>query len=190
MKIFNYIILFFSVVWLSACSSSSLLVRSDYDKQANFRQYTSYRIAPVKDADKVDPVLNSSLNQKRINNALEIEMNARGYVQSEDNPDLIISYQTDSKDRQEVRSNPYPYGYYWWRNNTQVRSYNENRLIINMIDAKTNQLVWQGWATGEWGNDKKEMELAFREAVYRIMKEYPHRAGGQNYQNPTSSNRR
>jgi hypothetical protein len=163
------------------------MVRSDYDREANFRNYTSYRIAPVKNEDKVDPVLNSSINQKRINQALEIEMKARGYVQAGDDADLVITYQTDSRDRQEVRSTA-PYGgYYWWRNNTQVRSYNENRLIINMVDAETNQLVWQGWATGEWGNNKKDMELAFREAVYRIMKEYPHRAGGQTYQNSTSS---
>jgi hypothetical protein len=189
MKIFNYVILLFAGIWLSACSSSSLMVRSDYDRQANFRQYTTYRIEPVKNADKLDPVLNSSINQKRINQALEIEMKARGYVQAGDEADLVISYQTDSRDRQEVRNNnPYLGGYYyWWRNNTQVRNYNENRLIINMVDATTNQLVWQGWATGEWGNNKKDMELVFREAVYKIMKEYPHRAGGQTYQNPTSS---
>jgi hypothetical protein len=30
--------------------------------------------------------------------------------------------------------------------NTQTRTY-EGWLIVNLIDAGTNQLVWQGWAT-------------------------------------------
>jgi hypothetical protein len=171
------IILLVSVVWLGGCASSSVAVRSDYDRQANFREYNTYSIAEMKE-DKNDPILGSSLNQKRFAQAMEAEMKARGYVKTNENPDLLVNFQTDSRNKQQTQNNNT--GYWWWygNNNTSTRSYEEDRIIVNLVDANTKQLVWQGWATGELNSRKKERDQAFREAIYRIMQEYPHRASG------------
>jgi hypothetical protein len=87
-----------AVFVLGACSSS-YVVNSDYDRGVNFRKYAAYRISND-NADKGDPILNSSLNQKRINQAIEAEMQARGYTVSQKDADLVIKYQTDVRDRQ------------------------------------------------------------------------------------------
>jgi hypothetical protein len=183
---FRNIILLMSVIWLGGCAASSVAVRSDYDRQANFREYNTYAFAEMK-PDKNDPILGSSLNQKRFAQAMEAEMKARGYVKTTENPDLLVSFQTDSRNKQYTQTNN-NWGYWWWygNNNTSTRNYEEGRIIVNLIDARTNELVWQGWATGELNDRRKERDEVFREVIYRIMQEYPHRAGGYN---PAAGNR-
>ncbi|MES2730749.1 MAG: DUF4136 domain-containing protein [Bacteroidota bacterium] len=165
-----------SIAILGSCASS-YNVSSDYDRSVNFRKYTSYRIVNDNDG-KGDPILNSSINQNRINRALDAEMKARGYVAKENEADLIIKYQADSRDRQYTQSYGPTWGYWGMGSNSQTRTYEQGRLILNLIDAKTNQLVWQGWATGEVKNPNKDQEVAVRDQIYRILKQYPHRAGG------------
>lgn len=186
MKNLSRIFAILAVFVLGSCSSS-YVVNSDYDRGVNFRKYATYRISND-NADKGDPILNSSLNQKRINQAIEAEMQARGYTASQKDADLVIKYQTDVRDRQYSQNMNPGFGYWgWWGgNNTQVRTYEQARLIINLIDAKSNQLVWQGWATGETRKPSKDQDAAVRDQVYRIMKQYPHRAGGGVLDNSTS----
>lgn len=180
MNALKNIILFLSVMWLGSCASSLVAVRSDYDREANFREYGTYAIAEMK-PDKNDPILGSSLNQKRFAKAMEAEMNARGYVKTEENPDLLINFQTDSRNKQYTQSNN-NWGYWRWygNNNTSTRNYEESRIIVNLIDADSKELVWQGWATGELNNRQKERDEVFREVIYQVMQEYPHRASGYN----------
>src|SRR4028118_1454571 len=175
-----------SIVFLGGCTASNVAVRSDYDRQANFREYGTYTI--VADKQKAnDPILGSELNQKRFSQALHVEMKARGYTPVEDEADLLISFQTDAKDKQYTVNNN-NWGYWrWYGNNTaQTRQYEENRVIINMVDTRTKELVWQGWAIGQFNDRKKDRDAIFREVVYRIMQEYPHRAGAP-ISNNTSS---
>jgi hypothetical protein len=168
-----------ALAWLSSCAPA-IQVNSDHDRQANFSQYSSYQVALDQNAkDSNDPVLNSSLNQKRIRQAIDTEMKARGYLAGNENADLKITFSTDVQEKQEVQANNNYYGYWWWRsgNNTQIRNYEQARLVLNFIDAKTSQLVWQGWATGEVGNiKKKDRDQIIAEVVNEIMKQYPYKA--------------
>ncbi len=179
---------FASLLMLGGCASS-YMVNSDYDKGINFRKYTSYRIVNDQNG-KGDPVFNSDLNQRRINQALDAEMKARGYVRRDNDSDLIIKYQTDVQERQYTQNYNPGWGYRGWYGggNSQTRTYEQTRLILNLIDGTTNQLVWQGWATGEDKKTPKDRDDAIRNQVYRIMKQYPHRAGG-GVSNETSSSR-
>lgn len=178
---------FAALLWLSSCTATSFSTYSDYDKSANFKQYATYRIEPAKKSGEGDPVLNSSLNQKRINEALNIELKARGYEPAQENADLIVRYQTDEQQKQDVQNyNNWGYWSWWNRNNTSVRNYDQTRLVVDLVDAKTDELVWQGWATGELRTNKKDRQDAFREIVYEIMQKYRYRAGGEINQNATS----
>ena len=97
--------------------------------------------------------------------------------------DLIVRFFTDSRDRQQIQSNNMYSPYSWWYggmgNNVYSRQYEENRVVINVLDARTNDIVWQGWATGQLNNRNKERDRdqAFRETVTSIMKNFPESAG-------------
>ena len=178
-----------ALVWLTSCAPA-LQVNFDHDRSVNFRKYSTYKVEPVKGDDK-DPVLNSELNQERVKNALVDQMKARGYAYSEENPQLVIRYFTDVQQRQEVQNNN-PMGYWgWWGRptNTHTRNYREARLVVNMVDAATNRLVWQGWAEGEESNNRRQdREAAIRLTVSRILEQYPHRAV-QGYNEEATSRR-
>lgn len=163
---------------LSSCAPT-VLVRSDYDRQAKFSRYNTYTIK-TDPARNNDPIMGSPLNQKRITEVLDTEMKARGYTRVEsDDADLLITFGTDSRDRQQIQSNNMVSPMWWWmgpQNNISSRTYEENRIIVNIFDAQTKNMVWQGWASGQLGDRKRDRDLVIRETVYKIMREYPQKA--------------
>ncbi|NJO03098.1 MAG: DUF4136 domain-containing protein [Bacteroidia bacterium] len=81
------------------------------------------------------------------------------------------------EDKQETQS--WNSGPYWWwyayPRNTYTRNYEEGTLIVDLVDARTNKLVWQGWAVGEinYASDRYKEELARK--VAQIFAEFPAR---------------
>jgi len=68
--------------------------------------------------------------------------------------------------------NPWWYGGYW--GNTVSRS-TEGQLYIDLIDAKTNELVWQGVGSARLytGSNLDKKEERIREIVREILAKYP-----------------
>jgi hypothetical protein len=170
---------FFALVLALSSCAPSVTVRSDYDRQAKFSRYNTYTIK-TDPARNNDPIMGSPLNQKRITEVLDAEMKARGYTRVEDTAaDLLITFGTDSRDRQQIQSNNTMSSMWWWmgpQNNISSRTYEENRIIVNIFDAQTKNMVWQGWASGQLGDRKRDRDLVVRETVYKIMREYPQKA--------------
>ncbi len=168
---------------LLASCAPAVNVKYDFDPKVNIRQFSTYRIEADRQRN-ADPIVGSNLNQRRIADALDQTLQARGYKPSPNgNADLVIRFFTDSKDRQQVQSSgmmsPYSMWYGGGYNNMYTRQYEENRVVVNVYDARTNDIVWQGWATGQLNNNKKERDrdAIFRETVTSIMKNFPESAG-------------
>ena len=182
MKFKSLIASLFMVGLLASCAPSAN-VRYDYDPKVNVRQFSTYRIEA--DARRnADPIVGGNLNQRRIADEIDKAMRARGYkpVMGGD-ADLVIRFFADSKDRQQVQSNgmysPFMMWYGPGYNNVYSRQYEENRIVVNVYDSRSNDIVWQGWATGQLTQSKKERtrDVAFRTTVESIMKQFPESAG-------------
>ncbi|MCY7357319.1 MAG: DUF4136 domain-containing protein [Rudanella sp.] len=167
-----------------ACAPA-VSVMYDYDSKVNVRQFGTYRIEADRQRN-TDPIVGGNLNQRRIADALDQSLKSRGYKPVESGEaDLIIRFFTDSRDKQQIQSNNTmgPYGYGWggfgMGNQVYSRQYEEDRVVINVYDARTNDIIWQGWAKGQLNTRKKERErdAAFRETVVSIMKNFPESAG-------------
>ena len=83
----------------------------------------------------------SDLDKKRILRAIEAEMLSKGFTKSDD-PDLLVSIFTKTKENINIYNNPYGYGYgwgwhpYYWRTgHNTVSSTTEGTLYIDLIDA-------------------------------------------------------
>lgn len=180
MKIFKILpILFIFLV----VSCSSVNVSSDYEKSTDFSNYKTYAFYK-KGIDKVEI---SDLDKRRILRAIESEMNAKGLVKSE-NPDLLVSIFTKSKEKVDVYSNnyygwyPYYYGYgygsygmgYGFGYNN-VSTSTQGTLFIDLIDAHKKELAWQGIGTGVLSSSKniEKKEARINEFVSQIMTAYP-----------------
>ncbi len=159
---------------LLAAGCSTLEVNHDFDGQANFAQYRSYAWVPTPSAHQ--PA--SQLVAQRIERAIVDELGAKGLQENAGSPDLLVAYHTGTKDKIQVTDWGYTYGSYYWGwggRSVDVYQYEEGTLVVDLVDAKTKQLVWRGWATGtvDRTQSPEAIEAKINDAVAQIMKRYP-----------------
>jgi hypothetical protein len=184
----RYLMLAATLALLSACATGPK-VRTDSDPSANFASYRTYNFAP-------DPGTNragySTLVTTHFRNAVGHEMEARGYVRA-DNPDLLVNFFTNVRERTEVQSTPeasFGIGYYrdrlglysawplYRRNSVTTDTYQVGLASIDVVDAKRKQLVWEGSAEGRITDRMRDDPgPAIADAVMKIFAKYPARAG-------------
>lgn len=162
------------LILLISTSCSSVKVASDYDKNANFNQYKTFAFYKT----GIDKAEISDLDKRRILRAIENEMLSKGFTKSE-NPDLLVSIFTKSRERVNVNNN-FGYGYgwgwspwYWGPNYTTVSTSTEGVLYIDLIDNSKKELVWQGMGTGYLSQKIDKKEERIKEFVFKIMEKYP-----------------
>ncbi len=168
-----FVLLFFS-------SCTSVRVVSDYDQKADFNTYKSYAFYKT----GIDKAQISDLDKKRILKAIDGEMTYRGFAKS-NTPDVLISIFTKEKEQVDIYNNYWGAGYYGWGWNpwywgpgwggSNVSTRTEGSLYIDIIDAKSKELVWQGKGVGNLGNveNPERKEKRIREFVTEILKAYP-----------------
>lgn len=169
----------FSLGMLTLVSCSTVQVVSDYDTTVNFQQFKTYAFLK----EGVDEVKISDLDKKRILKAIEEEMNAKGYVKSQ-NPDILINIFTDAKQVVHVNSfyGGWGYGYYrpwgwnpwmWGMSYPMVSTTTEGVLYIDILSAKNKELIWQGRGTGYLTDRQSKKNQRVKEFTTKIMKTFP-----------------
>jgi hypothetical protein len=175
LKLLSLIIL----ITLSSCSS--VMVNADYDKKVSFANYKSY--AYLKSG--IDKAEISDLDKKRILNSIDEVMQSKGFSKSE-NPDVLISIFTKERERVDVYQN-YGFGWgagwgwgwgwgwnpYWGMGYSNVTTTPEGTLFIDIIDAKTKELVWQGEGSGYLTKNTEKKDARIKEFVSKILEQYP-----------------
>lgn len=132
----------------------------------DFSRYSSFAWVNSGNGKKTDRSDNGIIDNN-IRNAVSEELTKKGWKEVDHNPDVLLDYTIAVKhgtrhETAPVYSHPfstYIYGrrgvYSIWHPSmlVGVRSQNipfkEGELSVNMMDARSNQLVWQGWAEGE-----------------------------------------
>ena len=172
MKISKLIILFLVSI-LTSCSS--LYVNTDYDKKANFAAYKTYAY----NKSSIDKLEISDLDKKRILYALDAAMPTKGFSKSE-NPDVLINIFTKERERVNVYNNMgwgpgWGWGMGWGMGMgfTQTTTTPEGTLYIDIVDAKTKELVWQGIGTGYLTTNFEKKDERIAEFVSKILEQYP-----------------
>ncbi|WP_396189232.1 DUF4136 domain-containing protein [Flavobacterium sp.] len=163
--------LFITLSFLSLISCTSVRVNADYDKKANFEAYKTY--AYFKSG--IDQAEISDLDKKRILYAIDDVMATKGFAKSE-TPDLLISIFTKERDVVDVYQN-YGFGWGWgpgWgMGYSRAITTPEGTLFIDIIDAKTKELIWQGQGTGYLSSNTDKKEERIKEFVSKILEQYP-----------------
>ena len=156
-------------------------VSYDYNKSVNF---ASLKTFAQKDGTKVG----QPLIDERISAAIDAELTLKGLAKVDANPDVVVVYHVAFDKEKDISSYSSgfgggygPYGYGWgggWGGSTtttQVRNILVGTLVIDMADAKQNQLAWRGMATKEVDTQAKpeKRDKSISEAVKKILKNYP-----------------
>ena len=169
---------------------SSIKVSSDYDKTIDFKRYKTFSIYDLKQTGSVNPA-----NADKIVNALKKQMKEKGFVEDTQNPDLQINAVSILTTKEAVAmdappTNYYgyggayrPYGYYGvgygygYAENPDTREkeydFKQGTLMIDIIDTKTQKMVWQGVGNSEIDTKPVNADEIINYAVGAIMMSFP-----------------
>ena len=160
---------------------STISVSYDYDTKADFTSLKTFDFMPVPVQSNIN-----TLNVKRIQDAVRNQLESKGYTQTLDNPDFQIAMHLSKQEKTRVKEVP-DRGYTYtfgrrinWGDNTvsrriDVYEYEEGTLILDIVDAQSNELSWRGVAKAEvlhYTNPEKR-EKRINKAVQKILKNFP-----------------
>jgi hypothetical protein len=128
---------------------------------------------------------NNESARKKIKDAVEYELNARGYKMpnASGEPGMLVSFYVSEQGGTLRKTN----GYVNIRGEVVIPSENVEEvaiepgtLIVNVIDNKTKKMVWQGFASGIIKPEELNDRLKIRQAVSSIFSKFDYDAKDSN----------
>jgi hypothetical protein len=171
--------------FLIICSSSYCQkVTLDIDESVDFSNFKSYQfLGWQNDSDKII----NDLDKKRLRNSFESELTARQLEQVESGADIAISlYLVVTQESSTTAYTNYygGTGYRYgrrgrgWGNGYSTTTYSESdylkgTLVMDVFDGESQELVWQGVATGTIKDKPEKREKSIPKTVGKLMKKFP-----------------
>ncbi|QIZ77161.1 DUF4136 domain-containing protein [Ferrimonas lipolytica] len=170
---------------LGGCANIS--TETDYNTEVDFNGYQSWAwVTPTATASSAAYQQNG-LQDQRIRAAVANQLGQQGLQQVElEQADLLVNYLTSVEKKVDIDTfysdfgyHPYYYGnrrfHSSYTTETRVREYKEGTLVVDLIDAKSRQLIWRGSGTDtiKKGLTPAERTVAVQEAVLAILGQYP-----------------
>ena len=162
------------LIAISFFGCSTIYVVYDYDVEADFNKYSSFRWTEESE-NKSDKIFENPLMDKRLKHAIKLELENKGYMLAKQDADFILAYEQTTRMEENVYVTHYSHG---WRHNgfgfTRVfkDKHMEGLITLKIYDAKTDELIWQGWASGievivEY------IEEIINETAYKLVENFP-----------------
>ena len=170
------------MISLSGCVPS-MVADSTYDRSIDFQVYRTFALLEPEMANtSADPNLYEPLLDRRVRDAIAAELVKKGMLLDVENPDLLVAY--DVSVAQDAATASPDFGYAYWfgyrfNYNTAdfpdfrpVGQYVPGTMLIDLISASTNQLVWRGVAEGDIIVTQTD-ESRIRRSIISILSLYP-----------------
>ncbi len=156
---------------------SGVTVSSDYAQSTDFTELKTFAWLPKSQEEYVDHGVDNSLIRSRIQDAIATELAAKGYLEIIDGAgDFLVTYHARTQEKIQVQPRTGPMiGRPWGGGYADVYQYEEGTLIIDFIQAKTQQLVWRGIAKGavNWQGSPEKRTKLINEAVQKVLAQFP-----------------
>ena len=125
---------------------------------------------------RISPIMEQSIRE-----AVDWRLLQKGYAKrtNPESADLVVSFSVGARERIQVTSSParagYRYGAYTGGWQSDVRSYTEGILSIDVFDRQAKQAVWHGWATKRLSRtmDQEKRTALIKEAVDAVLESFP-----------------
>jgi Domain of unknown function (DUF4136) len=176
-KVISLSAVVFSAMFLLTACGPTLTVTNDYDHTANFSQFHTFRIVKLEQQYQAL----SQFNQTRVINAVRAQMLAKGFTEAE-NADMLVNITSIMKAEKEIVANSYGYGggyrpYAWGGGNmsttVNVNNYVAGSLIVEVANAATSKLIWEGIGNQDINSPSSDPEKAINTTVQKIMASFP-----------------
>ena len=162
-------------ILLMLCSTAAMAqsVQTDYDRSFNLARLKTYGFLELP-RKPGDPLAESPLNDRRIRNALDFDLQANGFSPG-GQPDFLIAYYVTTKQGLDIQDNRFGLGPWDWDRwgNINVKQVTEGTLVVMFIDLATRQEVWRGMASGtiKQKSMDKEVNNSIAKLVERFVKD-------------------
>ncbi len=166
-------LLIISSLMVVAFGCSIVSVQYDYDTKADFTSLKTFSFMPVPAQANI-----STLNVKRIQDALRTQLEFKGHTMIPDNPDFLISMHLTKEQKKLVivdRDYSYGIGYNWASGLSREYEYEEGTFVLDFVDTKSKELIWRGVAQGEIRDDLSPEKRIKRinEVAQTILSKFP-----------------
>lgn len=181
----RFIFLLTVAVLLAACTAVGQDVRYNFDRNADFAQFKTYKWVMLKNATQLDDLLD-----KQIKAAADAELARKGLTKvDDDSANLYIGYQAAVNQEKEFTSYSTDWGYGggWYRGGWygpmggmstttgQTSTIYKGQLALDMYDSTHKDLVWRGLASKTLDpKAKPDKQLKnLQKTIAKLLKNYP-----------------
>lgn len=165
---------------LGGCATTNApTTRIDYDKTADFSVYRTYGFPQETGTDRGGyATLVTSYFKSSVSTAME----ARGYQYSAENPDLLVNFYMNTRERTQIRPGlDTGLGYYGYRSglyrpwyDDRTVNYQVGTINVDIVDAAKKQLIWEGVAEGRVSEEAlANPKVTINAVVTAMLRQYP-----------------
>ena len=170
------------VMFLLATSAFCQDIRYNFDKDADFSKFKTYKWVDIKGATQPNDITDKDIKQ-----SVDAQLATKGLTKVDDNPDLLIAYQFDIGTEKQFTSynSDWGYGPGWYRGGWygstggmttgQTSTIYNGMLDLDMYESSKKDLVWRGTATKTIDPNAKpeKQKKNLDKAVAKLLKKYP-----------------
>jgi len=168
-----------ALVALALAGCATLTASAHVERSVNFNDYVTYDWGPPDNLPVGDPRLdNNPFFHDYLEGAIEKRLAGKGYkrVPFGGPPDLLIHYHAAVNQRVEVSSVDQANGYCYQDCTPRMVDYEQGTLVVDIVDAKTNRVVWRGWAQDIMNgviDNQDRLDKQVEDGVGKMMKLLP-----------------
>ena len=155
------------VLGLALCGAAAgaAEIKVTYDRQADFTRYKTWRWR--KGTPAPDPVAD-----KQLRDAIESRLAARGLSRVESGGDLEVVYHVAAENKIGVEKvgDKQPF---FDAQATRIRYLSVGTLVLDMIDASSRKIVWQGEAHDATTPVPRAIERMIDEGIAQLLQDFP-----------------
>jgi hypothetical protein len=175
MKVLSTKTVFFALILIvTGCFSyREYPVEYDYSYHGKFKKYKSYAFL-----ENASPVTDTTISKDIIEKVIRDRLAVQGYKYKGEKPNLLVSYKI-YYDSLSFRGYDQPKIEDWLQYSKTNEEYNKHdyrlkkgTLLIQLYDRKQDKSIWQGYATGVYGNIYFNNERQLKIAVRSILDRY------------------
>jgi hypothetical protein len=162
------------LILLSTAAAMAQSVQTDYDRTFNLSKLRTYSFVDQQRGPR-DPLSASPINDRRIHDTLNSQLQANGFSQTAQ-PDFLISYFVSTKTGLDIQDNRY--GWFQRRGSIDVEQVTEGTLVVVFVDSASHQEVWRGYASGTI--NPKNLNEDVTKAVTKLVQKFRKNQAGKN----------
>jgi len=163
-----------ATLFLASCGGTKdYLIESDYSYSGKFKKYKTFTFVDQTGTDSDSAIFNPIIEE-----AITYRMKLQGYEYTDDKPNLLVSYRMFFDNFDFLGYNQ-PEIEHWTKTEKEDEEYNpveyelrEGTLLILFHDRRKRKVIWQGYASGVFGNKRFNNERYLKRAVRSIFDRY------------------